>query len=221
MSLKQLGVTMVVLGLLAGSTTNATVIAVGELSGVDGSNWVTNGLATLNGATAGVNWCTSGEQQEFGGGNGVWSYQSDYSNGGTQGTISGQSIEWRIGSGSIGSYNLGYETALTNLSLGTNIATYVGSGNLLRISMVAPTAGTFSLNGVSVTASVVGKVLQWTESNPTADEVLQFRGPTVDTITYNSGPIAFSAAPIPEPSTFVLFSIGLISLLAYAWRKQK
>ncbi len=33
--------------------------------------------------------------------------------------------------------------------------------------------------------------------------------------------IRFSDQPVPEPSTFVLLSIGAISLLAYAWRRRR
>jgi probable HAF family extracellular repeat protein len=32
---------------------------------------------------------------------------------------------------------------------------------------------------------------------------------------------AFLLTPIPEPPTFVIFGVGAISLLAYAWRRPK
>ena len=40
---------------------------------------------------------------------------------------------------------------------------------------------------------------------------------TTDEITT----LASGVSPIPEPSTFILLSVGLLSLIAYAWRKRK
>ena len=228
MSLKQVGVMIAVLGLLGVSTAGATVIAVGELTGIDNTNWLSQGLATLNGATAGVNWTVSGEQQPA-----VWNYNDPWSMQGNLGASPSPQVEWPTASSTT---VLGYEISPTTLSLGSNIAALVGSGKALRISMVAPVAGTYSINGVSITATAVGKVLQWTETTPTDGELLAFTGSAyygkVDYYIgdthytdvdgyYNSGPIGFSAVPIPEPSALVLLSVGLISLLAYAWRKRK
>ncbi len=39
--------------------------------------------------------------------------------------------------------------------------------------------------------------------------------------TYTKMPLGFRVAYVPEPSTLVLFSIGAMGLLAYAWRRRR
>jgi hypothetical protein len=40
------------------------------------------------------------------------------------------------------------------------------------------------------------------------------------TWTFNDATGTLTLTSVPEPSTFVLFSIGTASLLAYAWRRR-
>lgn len=168
---------------LATSAANAALVSVGELSYADSTNWATKGLVTLGGVTSGVNWTVSGENQTV-----AWDYSGD----GGQGNLGATTAEWP----SAGNYTtLGYTIDNANINLGPSIATLAGSSNL-RISMVAPSAGYYSLNGSSTLyASGTGKVLQWLDTTPVSGTAYRFTSTAkiTDTSLYASGPIGLSA----------------------------
>jgi len=183
MQLKQ-SVPLAVAFLLATSVANAALVSVGELSYADGSNWVTNGLATLGGVTSGVNWTVSGENQNV-----AWTYEG----GGEQGNLGATTAEWPTA----GNYStLGYVVDNLSIGLGPNISTLAGSSNL-RISMVAPAVGYYSINGGSTLyANSTGKVLQWLDTAPVSGTCYRFTSTAkvTDTSLFASGPIGLSAA---------------------------
>lgn len=169
--------------LFASSVANAALVSVGELSYADSSNWVSNGLATLGGVTSGVNWTVSGENQNV-----AWTFSGD----GGQGNLGSITAEWPTA----GNYStLGYTIGNVNIGLGPDIATLSGSSNL-RISMVAPAAGYYSINGGSTLyASSTGKVLQWLDTAPVEGTAYRFTSSAKisDSSLYASGPIGLSA----------------------------
>jgi hypothetical protein len=61
----------------------------------------------------------------------------------------------------------------------------------------------------------------WTGGSSSMDNLIKITpSGTQSTIgTFNS--IAGIASPVPEPSTLALLGIGVISLLAYAWRQRQ
>lgn len=68
------------------------------------------------------------------------------------------------------------------------------------------TSGTISVTGISVAA---GDMLYLQVGDGTANNWYDYSGAT------------FTVSEVPEPSTMILLSCGLISLLAYAWRKRR
>src|SRR4051794_1207763 len=62
-----------------------TAVTAEGVSTASSQNWITNGLATLNGSTSGLNWLVSGQRE------GVDWIRIDGAN---QGAIGGATIEW-------------------------------------------------------------------------------------------------------------------------------
>lgn len=94
---------------------------------------------------------------------------------------------------------------------------YDGVGyNLFKVGDVTPlatgyvvnggTSGTINVSGISVTA---GDMLYLQVDPSAANNWYDYTGAT------------FTISEVPEPSTMILLSCGLISLLAYAWRKRR
>ncbi len=203
----------VLLAFLLTTAAHAELVAVGIVDGSDNTNWVTNGLATLNGATAGVAWKISGQQQ-----NTAWVFVS----GGSQRSLSGTPIEWPT-AGTSGT--LGYVADEQIMRLGPQINTLIasdGGGPYLQISMVAPAAGDYSINGGNTqTATALGQVLRWIDTDPTVDEQYTWTSTaTIDETTIANGPVAFAtASAVPEPSTLALL-LALATGLFLRWRRR-
>src|SRR4051812_30539675 len=182
-------------GAVAGSAHAAPVVVTPEgLSLSTNQNWVTNGLATLDGATSGLNWLVSGQQEN-----------SDWTriDGANQGAIGSPTVEWPTA----GTFSqLSYSGSPGILGIGPEMPEDLGLFPL-RIAEVVPTTGTYTLNGVSLVATAVGQVLLWDAASVTVGDMLTF---THDA-TISAGPIGFSA--LPEPSTLVTIAACGLTLL--------
>ena len=208
----KLTLTAILVASIAGVAQAAPVaVTAGGVSTFDNTNWVTNGLATLNGATSGVDWTVSGLRQGVGS---DWDFVAGF----TQGALASPTVEWpSAGTQSAFGYTVDNAVLTIQSSMQTDVT--ANGSSLLRISEVAPGAGVFSLNGVGETAASAGQVLEWT--TPAATLV------TGDTLTFSSnnasfsdGPIGFSAAAaVPEPSSCLAF--GALLLLAGARRRAR
>ena len=198
------------------SAAQTAVSAIGVNGTATSANWLTDGLGTLNGRIAGVNWSFgSGAEGNSSSGNpNDWYYiNAGFYNSGNLAVTT----EWpTVGS----STNLGY-VAFSNLgiaySMSSDVSASVGGlGSVLVISEVATGAGDFSLNGVAITASAAGQVLQW--SAPVS--AVNWQDELDFTSTFGTtGAVAFSAAAVPEPSTWAMMLGGLGMLTMFRRRR--
>ncbi|MDB5320618.1 MAG: hypothetical protein JWN40_2249 [Phycisphaerales bacterium] len=182
------------LGLCASSARGAAVLVTAQgVSTSTNLNWITNGLATLDGATSGLNWLVSGQQEN-----------SDWTriDGAVQGGIGGVMVEWPVA----GSFaQLTYSGSPGILGIGPEMPEDLGTLPL-RIAEVAPGPATYTLNGVSQVATAVGQVLVWRAVSVTPGDTLTF----TSNGTFSAGPIAFSA---PEPASLGALALCGLTLL--------
>lgn len=189
------------------ATVVVTPVGVSETS--DNTDWVTNGLATLNGVTSGVDWTQGGQSEHV-----DWIFQAGFN----QGNLP-ISTEWpTAGNQSL----LGYTVDNAILQIGPNMNADVtaNGSSFLLISEVAPGAGVFSLNGVPLTATSAGQVLEWTTpaSSFAQGDTLTFSS---DNPSFSDGPIGFSAtATVPEPTTLTVSGAAML-LIATARRRKR
>ena len=71
--------------------------------------------------------------------------------------------------------------------------------------------------GQAIAAGINALRFTFSDTGVTASPVPWPYGPAAATY----GEIAVYGTPTPEPSTLVLLTVGLIGLLAYAWRKRR
>lgn len=212
-----LGLMSLALSIVPTEAASVAVTAVGISSTSTNLNWVTNGNATLNGATSGVAWDVSGERQ------GVdWEFDVAKSTVEIWGHAPG-TVEWpTAGRSGIFGYVAGGGGTLCLDILSGMIAGVIADGkDALLISCVAPEAGAYVLDGVSITATSTGQVLQWTAplSELAAGDLLVFTNDGSHTAT--SGPIGFSSTmAVPEPSTWAML-VGGMGLLAFGQRLRR
>jgi hypothetical protein len=90
--------------------------------------------------------------------------------------------------------------------------------------IAANSTGSFTIGATTLTSTNSGQIDAFIEN----DNYVHFRGVAADGVGTITGTISSSAQfgglqimSIPEPSAFVLLGVGVVGLLAYAWRKRK
>jgi hypothetical protein len=107
----------------------------------------------------------------------------------------------------------GWDVYLLDQNTMSNFYAHMSSGDA---NANLPTAGTFATNTIS-----------WTNTNVTDNGglcvFLSVKGATGGAATQEIliDNVRLTAESVPEPSAIALASVGLFSLLAYAWRKHK
>jgi len=100
-----------------------------------------------------------------------------------------------------------------------------------QIDILPTLVGDTDLNG-TVDNNDLGQVLKyfnkaggWAQGDFNGDGIVDNSDLGAFLANFNHAPLTLpsvvsGANPVPEPSTFVLFSIGAVGLLAYAWRRR-
>jgi hypothetical protein len=200
----------------------AVPVTAAGLSTSTSTDWVTDGLATLNGATSGLDPTVS--LLEGGGGS-----DTTYAGGYGQSDFGSATVEWPSAGtfsafGTVEPHGDPVATDPLILDVGSTLESDVAANgsDLLVISEVTSAAGDYTLNGVTQTATAFGQVLEWT--TPVADLVYDSTGATVSQFTFTSdalpyntgvdaGPVGFSAESVPEPSTWAMLLGGFATLI--------
>jgi hypothetical protein len=227
--MKTFNVTAMFLSLIALATTHSSAQLLYVSGGgtyaasvVNGSDWVSEGYATLAGAYVGVDWGGGGHYEDAAG-HTDFVYNGAANQGSTglkfQWTTGGDATIEPVGSTLSSTVILGEATSFTGSS-GAYLATDVGSGNILEITEVVPGAGSFTLNGVTETATAAGQLVYWLTPDaaitPGGGDGLDFTG-SLTAGGSEVGAIGFTVqgtqVASPEPHSWILLIGGITAFL--------
>lgn len=99
---------------------------------------------------------------------------------------------------------------------------FVGAVLRVNLSDLNPSDGSF-ISGVSQTGGATGPITSVFVSSPSSVSIdfSSFGANTAAGPLPNTYDFQLQTTAIPEPSTFVLFGIGMLGILGYSWRRRK